>query len=50
MDKEDKKIEIVDGDGSELNISPIYKHLNIAKPKTKDNKDKKVIIPDEKKK
>lgn len=50
MDNEDKKIEIVDGDGSELNISPVYKHLNIAKPKPKDNKDKKVIIPEEKKK
>lgn len=50
MDNEDKKIEIVDGDGSDLNISPIYKHLNIAKPKTKSNKEKKIIIPEEKKK
>ncbi len=50
MDNEPKKIEVVDGDGSDLNISPVYKHLNIGKPKTKDEKDKKIIIPQEKKK
>ena len=50
MDNNSKKIEVVDGDGTELDISPVYKHLNIAKPKTKDEKDKKIIIPEEKKK
>ena len=50
MNNNSKKIEVVDGDGTELDISPVYKHLNIAKPKTKDEKDKKIIIPEEKKK
>ena len=50
MDNNSKKIEVVDGDGTELDISPVYKHLNIAKPKTKDEKDKKIIIHEEKKK
>lgn len=43
-----KKIEIVSGDGKDLNISPVYNHLNIEKPKVKEKK--KVIIPQEKKK
>lgn len=45
-----KKIEIVSGDGKELNISPVYDHLSIAKPKTKDEKKKEIVIPKEKKK
>lgn len=51
MSNESKKIEIVSGDGKDLDISPVYTHLSIAKPKTKEdkNKDKKIIIPKEKK-
>lgn len=38
------KIEIVSGNGKDLNISPVYDHIDIEKPK--DEKEKKnVIIP-----
>ena len=46
---EDKKdIEIVSGDGKDLDISPVYDHIDIEKPKN-DKEKKKIIIPDEKK-
>lgn len=45
--KEQKEIKIVSGDGSELNISDVEKHLDIQKPKQKDKK--KIVIPGEKK-
>ncbi len=44
-----KPIEIVNGNGNELQISPVYRHLSIAKPKTKDEKKKEIVIPKEKK-
>lgn len=46
-DEEEKKIEIVSGDGKDLEISPVFEHLSIAKPKIKDDKDKKkgIVIP-----
>ena len=48
----DKKqnIEIVTGDGKDLEISPVYNHLPISKPKIKETSDKKIVIPSEKKK
>lgn len=53
-DKKDEKkeIEIVKGDGSELEVSPVFEHLNAVKPKTKDEEEKKekIIIPKVKKK
>ena len=47
IDNEKKEIEIVTGDGTELDFSPVYDHLNAVKPKTKDEgeKKKKIIIP-----
>ncbi len=44
---EKKEIEIVNGDGTELEFSPVFEHLNVAKPKPKDEKEKnkKIIIP-----
>ena len=50
-ENEKKEIEIVTGDGSELEFSPVYEHLNAVKPKTKDEeeKKKKIIIPEVKK-
>ena len=44
-----KKIEIVSGDGSNLDISPVYEHIDAAKPKNKDNKPKNIVIPGQKK-
>ena len=49
--KKEIEIEIVSGDGSELEFSPVFEHLNAVKPKTKDEqeKKKKIIIPEVKK-
>lgn len=51
-ENEKKEIEIVSGDGSELEFSPVYEHLNAVKPKPKDEeeKKKKIIIPEVKNK
>ena len=44
-----KKIEVVNGDGSNLEISPVYEHINAAKPKSKDKKPKNIVVPGQKK-
>ena len=38
---EKKEIEVVNGDGSELDVSPVYDHLNAVKPKTKSEEQEK---------
>ena len=50
MESDNKEIKVENGTGENIEISPVYTHLNVAKPKNKD-KDKKgkIIIPDEKK-
>ena len=51
MSEEPKKIEVVSGDGKDLNISDVSTHLAIAKPKVKDeNKKQEIVIPQAKKK
>ena len=45
MSKNKKNIEIVDGDGSNLEISHVYDHLNSGKPKCDDKKPKNIVIP-----
>ena len=49
---EDKntEIEIINGDGSDLNISPVYDHIKSGKPKCNDEKPKNIVIPKEQKK
>ena len=51
MSDEPKKIEVVNGDGTDLDISDVSSHLNIGKPKLKNDEEKKqkIIIPEEKK-
>lgn len=50
MDNEEKKdIEVVSGDGTNLNISPVYDNLDIAKPDEDTNTKKNVVIPEVKK-
>lgn len=50
-EKEDKKeIEVVSGDGSNLDISPVYEHIEAVKPKNRDKKPKNIVIPGQKKK
>ncbi len=47
---ENKKIEIVSGDNSDLEISPVHNHISPLKPQnTDDKKPKNIIIPKEKK-
>ena len=43
-----KNIEVVPGDGSNLEISPVYDHLNGSTPKSSDEKPKNIVIPEEK--
>lgn len=45
---EKKNIEVVSGDGSNLDISPVYEHLNASTPKSSDEKPKNIVIPQEK--
>ena len=47
--EDDKKIQIVDGDGSNLDISPVYEDINDLRPKPNDKKPKNIVIPKEKK-
>lgn len=49
LKEEKKEIEVVNGDGSNLDISPVYDHIGAAKPKGKDEKPKNIIVPGEKK-
>ena len=44
-DKEKKDIEVIDGDGSNLDISPVYEDINDLRPKTKEKKPKDIVIP-----
>lgn len=49
---EKKEIEVIPGDGTNLEFSPVFNHLNSAKPKPKNENDKKkkIIIPEVKNK
>lgn len=48
-EKEDKKeIEVISGDGSNLEISPVYEHIDAVKPKHRDKKPKDIIVPGQK--
>ena len=46
MSENKKNIEIVNGDGSNLNISHVYDHLNTSKPKDSNEKPKNIVIPE----
>ncbi len=45
---EKKKIEVVTGNGSDLDISPVYQHIEVEKPKEEIKKEN-IVIPEEKK-
>ena len=45
IDKKKKEIEVVTGDGKELNISPVYQHEKDDLTHN-TNKNKKVVIPE----
>lgn len=44
MANEDQELEVISGDGSELDVSPVYNHLNVIKPKTKTDEEKQEIV------
>lgn len=44
-EKEKKQIEVVDGDGTGLDISPVYEDINDLRPKSNDKKPKDIVIP-----
>ena len=46
--EKDKRIEVVPGDGKDLDISPVYQHLEVEK-QIEDKKKENIIIPKEKK-
>ena len=49
MDKKDEEkrdIDVVTGDGSEINISHVYDHVILDKP-SKNEKKEKIVIPKE---
>ena len=43
-EKENNEYEVVSGDGSNLDISPVYEHLNAGKPRNTEEK-KNIVIP-----
>ena len=48
-ENEKKEIEVVDGDGTNLDISPVYEDIGDLRPKTNNEKPKDIIIPKVKK-
>jgi len=48
---EKKEIEVVTGNGKDLEVSPVFEHLNALRlnSKGKEEKKKKIIIPKVKK-
>ena len=44
-----KNLEVISGDGSSLDISPVYEHFKDCKPKSAKNKPSNIFIPKVKK-
>lgn len=44
-----KKIEIINGDGKNLDISPVNYHIKDTKPNPAEKKPKNIVIPKDKK-
>lgn len=42
-----KNLEVVSGDGKDLDISPVYDHLPVGKPKCTKEKPTDIVIPKE---
>lgn len=50
VEEEKKDLEVLNGDGTELEISEVYEHIKGTEPKFEEIKDKsKIIIPKTKK-
>ncbi len=44
-EEEKKDIEVIKGDGTDLEISPVYDHIKMDKSNPKPNKNQKIVIP-----
>lgn len=45
-EEEKRDIDVISGDGSEIEISPVYDHVILDKP-SKNEKKEKIVIPKE---
>lgn len=45
MSEEKKEIQVVNGDGKDLDISPVYDHIKSDNIPSDDNKKKNIVIP-----
>ena len=45
-EEEKRDIDVISGDGSEIDISPVYDHVILDKPNKNKKKDK-IVIPKE---
>lgn len=43
--KKNKDIEVVSGDGKDLDISPVRTHIPASKPKIDKKDEKEIVIP-----
>lgn len=44
-DEEKKEIEVITGDGNDLDISPVYEHIKSNSVPDNDGKKKDIVIP-----
>lgn len=49
MEEKSKKIEVISGNGKNLDISKVYEHLNVDEPNSEVDDTNKIVIPYEKK-
>ena len=42
-----KEIQVINGDGSNLDISHVSEHINASTPKSHDDSPKNIVIPEE---
>ena len=48
-EKNKKDIEVIQGNGSDLDISPVYDHIKMDKTDNNTNRKEKIVIPKKKK-
>lgn len=48
--EKEKEIEVINGNGKDLEISPVYNHVKIDKVNNNPDKKQKIVIPENQKK
>ena len=43
--KQKKEIQVVNGDGTDLNISPVYDHIKSSNTPSNNKKKENIVIP-----